>query len=116
VQPSSSNRDISHNVSSGSGKGSYDTSISGPQRKRPLAVAVGFKYAEDMNGRPIVITPGRRRMPVFNTKPYVRLSPPSSPASHPVLIKKLDVAPPSIHIPIDPSSDARQYDSVALEI
>jgi hypothetical protein len=34
------------------------------RRKRPLALAVGFKYAEDMNGRPVVITPGNRRFPI----------------------------------------------------
>lgn len=108
MQPSCSTRDIPHNVSSGSGKGSYDTGLSGPQRKRPLAVAVGFKYAEDMNGRPIVITPGCRRMPVFNRKNSVRPSPPSSPASRPIDIMKLDIAPPSIHLPKDPSTDTRQ--------
>ena len=31
------------------------------KRKKPLAVAVGFNYANDVNGRPIVITPGSRR-------------------------------------------------------
>jgi len=30
-------------------------------RNKPLGVAVGYKYAEDMNGRPVVITPGSRR-------------------------------------------------------
>jgi hypothetical protein len=43
---------------------------SAQRRQRPLAVAVGFKYAEDMNGRPVVITPGNRRMSV-QTKPPV---------------------------------------------
>jgi hypothetical protein len=28
------------------------------RRKKPLAVAVGFNYANDMNGRPVVITRG----------------------------------------------------------
>lgn len=51
-----------------------------PRRKRPLAVPVGFKYAEDMNGRPIVITPGNRCMLVQNRR-RVR-QPHSSPASH----------------------------------
>jgi hypothetical protein len=37
---------------------SYD---SRKRRSKPLAVAVGFKYAEDLNGRPVVITPGVRR-------------------------------------------------------
>jgi hypothetical protein len=32
---------------------SYD---SRRRRRKPLAVAVGFKYAEDVNGRPVVIT------------------------------------------------------------
>lgn len=39
-----------------------------PKRKRPLAVPVGFKYAEDINGRPIVITPGNRCMLVHNRR------------------------------------------------
>ena len=88
-QPSSAARDIPHAASSGSGKVSYET---GTYRKRPLAVAVGFKYAEDINGRPIVITPGCRRMPVLNRTLRVRQSPPSSPASHSVNIKKIDGA------------------------
>ena len=32
------------------------------RRKKPLAVAVGFNYANDADGRPIVITPGGRRL------------------------------------------------------
>jgi hypothetical protein len=42
------------------------SSISSSQRqprKRPLAVAVGYGYAEDMNGRPIVVTPNHHRRP-----------------------------------------------------
>lgn len=34
--------------------------ISRKRRNKPLAVAVGFKCANDYNGRPIVITPGRK--------------------------------------------------------
>src|SRR3569623_2381161 len=34
------------------------------RRKKPLAIAVGFNYAEDMHGRPVVITPGTRKIPV----------------------------------------------------
>lgn len=47
------------------------------RRKKPLAVAVGFKYAEDQNGRPIVVTPtGSRHAPIDLTG--VRQSPPRS--------------------------------------
>jgi hypothetical protein len=44
---------------------SYDGGRDGgrKKRKKPLAVAVGFNYANDVNGRPIVITPGGRRSP-----------------------------------------------------
>jgi hypothetical protein len=59
------------------------------RRKRPLAVAAGFKYAEDMNGRPIVITPGNRRMPVHSSSS----SQTSSPSSQPVNIPKPDISP-----------------------
>lgn len=31
------------------------------RRRKPLAIAVGFNYAEDMNGRPVVITRGSRK-------------------------------------------------------
>lgn len=31
------------------------------RRKKPLAIAVGYKYAEDMDGRPVVIT---RKAPI----------------------------------------------------
>lgn len=48
------------------------------RRKRPLAVAVGFKYAEDINGRPIVITPGNRRIPVRAPRSRCRSSAPAS--------------------------------------
>lgn len=36
------------------------------QRPRPkaLAVATGYRYAEDRDGRPIVIVPGTRRAPI----------------------------------------------------
>lgn len=37
--------------------------VSRKRRNKPLAVAVGFKYANDYNGRPIVITPGGRKSP-----------------------------------------------------
>lgn len=40
---------------------SNDGSSRKRRRKKPLAVAVGFNYANDMNGRPIVVTPGGSR-------------------------------------------------------
>ena len=50
------------------------------RRTKPLAVAVGFKYAEDPNGRPIIVTPtGSRAAPVDLTD--MRLPPPRSPPS-----------------------------------
>lgn len=54
-------------------------------KKRPLAVAVGYKYAEDMNGRPIVITPQRRSLSpaLYNTAHRTALIPSSSsPVAH----------------------------------
>jgi hypothetical protein len=59
--------------------GSNATSAS--HRKRPLALAAGYKYAEDMNGRPIVITPGNRRAPMLRGN---RSSPTSSKDSQPM--------------------------------
>lgn len=45
------------------------------RRKKPLAVAVGFNYTKDANGRPIIITPtGSRNSPIDLTN--VRASPP----------------------------------------
>ena len=65
------------------GGGSYDcgaVSVPPPvsRRKRPLAVAVGFKYAEDINGRPIVITPGNRRIPVRGPRSRCHSTAPSA--------------------------------------
>lgn len=60
---------------------SYSSGAGTPaQRKRPLALAVGFKYAEDVNGRPIVITPGNHRRPpvVVNSN----RGPSTSPVHH----------------------------------
>lgn len=80
------------------------------QRKRPLAVAVGFKYAEDINGRPIIITPGNRRMPVQGSK--------TSPASHPGIAPTRETASadlfsfhhdpdrPQQHVSCNPSSSS----------
>lgn len=48
------------------------------RRKKPLAVAVGFNYAEDYNGRPIIVTPtgGSRNSPIDLTNvTSVRVSP-----------------------------------------
>jgi hypothetical protein len=46
------------------------------RRKKPYAVAVGFNYAEDANGRPIIVTPNRgsQSSPIDLTN--VRASPP----------------------------------------
>ena len=79
--------------------GSYEGVVVGPQRKRPLAVAVGFKYAEDMNGRPIVITPGSRRLPIIDRSGALQPQP-SSPASQSIHTKKIDIAS-NLLIPID---------------
>ena len=76
--------------------GSHEGRLQPPKRKRPLAVAVGFKYAEDMHGRPIVITPGDRRMPVYNRKN----ASPASPASQPVDVTKKGITP-NVLFPID---------------
>ena len=35
-----------------------------PRRKKALAVATGYRYAEDMDGRPVVIVPGTRKAPI----------------------------------------------------
>lgn len=80
-------RDIGRNASSHSqhskhsqlSNNSLGSAPSLPRHKRPLAVPVGFKYAEDRSGRPIVITPGNRRMPVRDNRRRKRL-PPSSDA------------------------------------
>ena len=84
--------------------GSYEGVVVGPQRTRPLAVAVGFKYAEDMNGRPIVITSGSRRMSLID-KSGVLQSQPTSPASQSTHTKKFDVKS-NVLIPIDHGSEA----------
>lgn len=60
------------------------------RRQRPLAVAVGFKYAEDMNGRPIIITPGNRRMPIRGPGGS---SPSSSPSSQPANYSAKELTP-----------------------
>ena len=44
------------------------------RRKKPLAVAVGWNYANDVNGRPIVVTPGGHRMPVSGKRSPSELS------------------------------------------
>jgi hypothetical protein len=68
------------------------------RRQRPLAVAVGFKYAEDMNGRPIIITPGNRLMPVRGP----RTSPTSSPSSQPTNYSlRKDVVNPNVFFPLE---------------
>lgn len=53
------------------------------QRKKPLAIAVGYNYAEDMRGRPVVITPGSRRpaVDIPRAKSQVRGANQSSPSS-----------------------------------
>ena len=84
--------------------GSYEGVIVGPQRTRPLALAVGFKYAEDMNGRPIVITSGSRRMSVIN-RSGTQQSQPSSPASQSIHTKKFEIVS-SVLFPIDHGSEA----------
>mmetsp|Transcript_2121 Transcript_2121/g.4624 ORF Transcript_2121/g.4624 Transcript_2121/m.4624 type:complete len:223 (+) Transcript_2121:47-715(+) len=54
------------------------------RRKKPLAVAVGFNYTKDANGRPIIITPtGSRNSPIDLTN--VRATPPRGGASAPTL-------------------------------
>lgn len=68
-----------------------NTSHDSKRRQRPLAVAVGFKYAEDMNGRPIIITPGNRRMPIRGPGGSSSLS--SSPASQPKTVSRKEVTP-----------------------
>jgi hypothetical protein len=77
--------------------GSYEGVVVGPQRTRPLAVAVGFKYAEDMNGRPIVITAGSRR--------GAMQSQPSSPASQSIHTKKFDIVS-NVLFPVDNGPEA----------
>jgi hypothetical protein len=85
--------------------GSHEGMVIGVQRKRPLAVAVGFKYAEDLNGRPIVITPDCRRMPVI-TRSGSRQSQSSSPASQPVNEKTIELASDcNLSLPIDYDPD-----------
>ena len=80
------------------GTSSYEGTVSPiAQRKRPLAVAVGFKYAEDMNGRPIVITPGTRRI-----QPNSTPSPTSSPASQSSAMRDLSH---SVPLPCDQEAD-----------
>lgn len=54
------------------------------RRKKPLAVAVGFKYAEDQNGRPIVVTPTSSRNATIDVTGLGR-SPPRSPPPLPRL-------------------------------
>lgn len=84
--------------------GSYEGVVVGSQRTRPLAVAVGFKYAEDMNGRPIVITPGSRRMPIIDRTGALQPQP-SSPASQSIHTKKIDVVS-NVLFPLNYGSEA----------
>jgi hypothetical protein len=55
------------------------------RRKKPYAVAVGFNYAEDANGRPIIVTPNRgsQSSPIDLTN--ARASPPRGAPSLPHL-------------------------------
>jgi hypothetical protein len=80
-------------------------------RKRPLAVAVGYKYAEDMHGRPIVITPGNRRLPGKHYSGGTMIRSVSSSASQPTK-QRGDVStsfslppPPRQHVSVKPSRD-----------
>jgi len=57
--------DLRRNSSHCSNKLSKSPSCDGlrKKRKKPLAVAVGYNYANDVDGRPIVVTPGGRYSP-----------------------------------------------------
>ena len=52
--------ELQHSISQSSETGAPRT----PPRKKALAVATGYKYAEDMDGRPVVIVPGTRKSPI----------------------------------------------------
>ncbi|GKY98657.1 hypothetical protein MPSEU_000822100 [Mayamaea pseudoterrestris] len=66
VIPSDTNQLNSNQYSNPQGSGSALDRIAQtpPQRKKALAVATGFKYAADMDGRTVVIVPGTRRSPI----------------------------------------------------
>mmetsp|Transcript_3263 Transcript_3263/g.6948 ORF Transcript_3263/g.6948 Transcript_3263/m.6948 type:complete len:219 (+) Transcript_3263:124-780(+) len=65
------------------------------RRKKPLAVAVGFKYAEDPRGRPIVVTPGRTSdVSSTSSSSDLRISPPRSPPDVPRLRNPSEGLPP----------------------
>lgn len=67
-------RDVSpHLVKNSSGDDSKKR-----RRKKPLAVAVGFNYANDGHGRPIVVTPGGSNTGSFRRSPPSTLGPYSS--------------------------------------
>jgi hypothetical protein len=56
-----SNLQVQHSISQCSDSGFPRVQ---PPRKKALAVATGYKYAEDMDGRPVVIVPGTRKSPI----------------------------------------------------
>jgi hypothetical protein len=56
------------------------------RRKKPLAVAVGYNNAVDMDGRPIVITPGTRKIPIDLVKASSRSSRNSKGRQSPVSV------------------------------
>jgi hypothetical protein len=67
-----------------------------PRLKKPLAVAVGYNYANDMNGRPVVIRPGKwndRSGSATNSRSGSRNSSRQSPSS----ISKTNLAIDSQH-------------------
>eukprot|EP00522_Entomoneis_paludosa_P012075 CAMPEP_0172446120 /NCGR_PEP_ID=MMETSP1065-20121228/5789_1 /TAXON_ID=265537 /ORGANISM="Amphiprora paludosa, Strain CCMP125" /LENGTH=212 /DNA_ID=CAMNT_0013197161 /DNA_START=166 /DNA_END=804 /DNA_ORIENTATION=+ len=75
---------------------SQDTRRSAGRRKKPLAVAVGFKYAEDPRGRPIVVTPTGNRTTPLDSSPDSRITPPRSPPVLPRLSNPTQNLPPVV--------------------
>jgi hypothetical protein len=76
-------------------------------RKRPLAVAVGYKYAEDMHGRPIVITPGNRRLAGKHSigGTMIRSTSSCAPQRGTVSTSFSLPPPPRQHVSVKPSRD-----------
>lgn len=93
---------LSQNSNTVQSNSSLDGRRSKQRRKRPLAVAVGFKYAEDMHGRPVVITPGRipRRLAVRQPRAEAAAASSSSQQSSPASQPSSTYAKPATDITI----------------
>jgi hypothetical protein len=82
-----------------------NNSINNSRRKKPLAVAVGFHYAEDPKGRPIVITPttnlgsnnNSNNPPSITTSPSVATAVTANTSSHNTSSFQMPPPPPLVY-------------------